>query len=105
MIKEKVHLKNEGDEEEEVTGTQKSIVEAAEEGLYDNLEDEEMYEGVDEDDFKTGRQDERLSKGKVAEDDSSYQSDAEEEEEEEEGWSLKGGVSPDMAGSQQRQQW
>ena len=80
--KEKVHFENEEDEEEEVTGTQKSIVEAAEEGLYDNLEDEEMYDGVDEDDFKTGRQDQRLSKRKVAEDDSSYQSDAEEEEEE-----------------------
>ena len=131
MMKEKVHFENAGeDEEEKVSGTQKSIVEAAEEGLYDNLGDNEMYEGVDEDDFKTGRQDERLSKGNIAEEDSSYQSDAEEEEEEvfvifnfvftnlislttinhfvhhqEEGWSLKAGESPDMAGLQQRQQW
>ena len=71
---EKVHF----EEEEEVTGTQKSILDAAEEGLYDDLEDEEMYE---EEDFKIGRQDQRFSKGNVAEDDSSYQSDAEEEEE------------------------
>ena len=75
-IKEKVHFEDE-EEEEEVAGTQKSILDAAEEGLYDDLEDEEMYE---EEDFKIGRQDQRLSKGNVAEDDSSYQSDAEEEE-------------------------
>ena len=82
-IKEKVPFEEEEEEmeEEEVTGTQKSILDAAEEGLYDDLEDKEMFE---ENDFKQGRQDQRHGKGNVAEDDSSYQSDAEEEEEEEE---------------------
>ena len=62
-------------EVDELTETQKSILEAAEEGLYDNLDEEDPEEG-----FKTGRgQDPRISKGNMAEDDSSYQSDADEE--------------------------
>jgi len=63
-----------------------------------------MYE---KDDFKRGRQDQRVIKGNVVEDDSSYQSDAEEEEEEEvKDWSLKAGVSPGLAGVEDRhQQW
>ena len=60
---------------DELTETQKSVLEAAEEGLYDNLDEEDPEDG-----FKTGRrQDPRISKGNMAEDDSSYQSDADEE--------------------------
>ena len=62
-------------EVDELTETQKSVLEAAEEGLYDNLDEEDPEDG-----FKTGRrQDPRISKGNMAEDDSSYQSDADEE--------------------------
>ena len=70
------------EDKEEITETQRSIHEAAEEGLYDNLDDEEMYEESLEDDIKIGRQHQGLRKVNIAEDDSSYQSDAEEEEEE-----------------------
>ena len=75
--------KEEEEHKEEITETQRSILEAAEEGLYDNLDDEEMFEESLEDNIKIGRQDERLHKVNIAEDDSSYQSDAEGEEEEE----------------------
>ena len=74
--------KEEEGDKEEIEETQRSILEAAEEGLYDNLDDEEMFEESLEDNIKIGRQDERLHKGNIAEDDSSYQSDAEGEEEE-----------------------
>ena len=74
--------KGEGEDDEEISETQRSNVEAVEEDLYDNLNVVEMYEESLEDHMKIGRQHEAHGKSNITEDDSSYQSDADEEDEE-----------------------